>query len=130
MTDYELMNEIRDRDHAEFEEVCQQEQAEAKEAYLQQQMQTPGTLLSDAMSLQFRSIRVVINAQQHLLMRLADQISNGRSIIRRQQTEISLLRQQIREMQQWKDSTHAFLVEPALRDERDTWEEKMREGMV
>lgn len=115
MTDHELMNEILDRDHAEFEEVCQQAEAEAeaKEAYLQQQMQIPGTLLSDAISLQFRSIRGVIDAQQFLLMRLADQISNGRNIIRRQQTEISLLRQQIREMQQWEDSTHAF------RDERE-----------
>lgn len=35
MTDHELMNEIRDRDHEEFEETCRFEQAEeeAKEAH-------------------------------------------------------------------------------------------------
>ncbi len=80
--DHDLMNEIRDRDHAEFEEVCRQEQAEAdaEAAYLEEQMQTPGTLLHDATMLQFRSIRALIDTQQSLLNRLADAIHDERSI--------------------------------------------------
>lgn len=131
--DYELMNEIRDRDHAEFEEVCRHEQAEAEaaaefqevcrrmdekefEMYLEKQRLTPGTLVHDATQLEIRTMRVVIDCHQSLLMRLQD--------------DIRLLRRQVRVLQDWKDSTHAFQVQPALRDEEEEWKASMREGMV
>jgi len=105
--DYELNNEIRDRDHAEFEEVCQHEQAEADAAaaYLEKQRQT--------------------NSGSQTYGQTYDDI-----VITRLITEIRLLRQQVRELQDWKDSTHAFLVIPALKEEEEAWKEAMREGMV
>lgn len=90
--------------------------ADAEAAYLEKQRQTPGTLVHDATQLEIRTMRVVIDCHQSAIMRLQD--------------DIRLLRRQVRVLQDWKDSTHAFLVEPALKDEEEAWKEAMREGMV
>lgn len=106
MTDHELMNEILDRDHTEFEEVCRHEQAEAdaEAAYLEKLRQpTPQTP---------KPMRHLLHTHHRQILRL--------------KTEISLLRQQVRHLQDWRDATHSFIVEPALRDEEEAWKEKMR----
>lgn len=148
--DHELMNEILDRDHAEFEEACQHEQAEAEavEAYLekQRQKQTPVTLLHAATQLRLRSMSAVIDSQQSMIMQMDSDLhmlkrchsDRGEMIhhpemafeIKQQQCEISLLRQQLRELQVWKDGTCAFFSSHMDAEDKEAWEKAIRERMI
>jgi hypothetical protein len=131
MTDHELMNEIRDRDHAEFEEVCRQEQAEADaEAAYHRLLTRTDRLICPGPSTQEEIIGSLRTTQRYHHNTISMMIRDNKALFDRLSSELHLLRQQVRELQAWKDSTHAFLVEPALRDEEEEWKASMREGMV
>jgi hypothetical protein len=139
---------MTDRDHAEFEETCQHEQAEAEAvaAYLEKQRQTPGTLIHDATQLRLRSMSAVIDSQQSMIMQMDSDLhqlkrchsDRGEMIhhpemafeIKQQQCEISLLRQQLRELRAWKDGTCEFFSSHMDAEDREAWEKAIRERMV
>ena len=129
--DYDLINEICDRDHAEFEELCRQEQAEADaEAAYQRLISRTDRLIYPGPSTQeeiIGSLRTTVRNHHNTIGMM---IHENKALHDRLSSELHLLRQQVRELQAWKDSTHAFLVEPALRDEAEEWKASMREGMV
>lgn len=61
---------------------------------------------------------------------LYDQVQQLNTMFQELRAELALTRQHLNEIQQWQDTTQAFLVTPALKEEEEVWKEAMREGMV
>lgn len=122
--DYDLINEICDRDHAEFEELCRQEAAYQRLISRTDRLICPGPSTQEEI---IGSLRTTVRNHHNTIGMM---IHENKALRDRLSSELHLLRQQVRELQAWKDSTHAFLVEPALRDEAEEWKAWMREGMV
>lgn len=61
---------------------------------------------------------------------LYDQVQRLNAHINALKSELALTRQHLREIQQWRDTTQAYLVDPQQAQDREEWNHIMREGMI
>jgi prefoldin subunit 5 len=61
---------------------------------------------------------------------LYDQVQQLSAQLRVLKSEVAITRQHLREIQQWQDTTQAYIVVPQMQTDREAWDEMMREGMV
>ena len=61
---------------------------------------------------------------------LYDQVQRLNAHINALKSELAITRQHLREMQQWRDTTQAYLVDPQQAQDREEYDRIMREGMI
>ena len=61
---------------------------------------------------------------------LYDQVQRMTGDIACLKAEVARLRHELKNVQQWKETTHAYLVEPQQKVDRDEYDRIMREGMI
>ena len=61
---------------------------------------------------------------------LYDQVQRMAGDIAGLKAEVARLRHELKNVQQWQDTTQAYLVDPQQAQDREEWNRIMREGMI